>query len=160
MTTTHVYFITWTTYGTFLPGDSRGWRKRQSGPQQPRPALEQWSQDHMAHEAVRLSDDDRTTVQLACQQHCEFRGWTLLAANARSNHVHVVVISDREPSTTRNQLKANCTRALRQQRTPLHVPKTWSTGGDTKVLNTDDQIESAILYVTEAQDQKGIEYPS
>ena len=158
MASTHVYFMTWTTFGTFLPGDARGWRKRQSGPQSPRPALERWCRHRMTSDAVRLSISDRSAVVVACQQHCDFRGWTLFAAEARSNHVHVVVVSDRDPRTTRNQLKANCTRALRLQMTPLDVPKTWSVGGDVRVLDTDEDIEAAILYVTEAQDRKGIEY--
>ncbi|MGB7346738.1 MAG: transposase [Pirellulaceae bacterium] len=158
MTTTHAYLITWTTYGTFLPGDPRGWRKRQSGPQLPRPGLEKWCRDRMTHDAVLLSADDRDAVHKGCQEHCDFRGWTMLAVNARSNHVHVVVISDRAPKTTRDQLKANCTRSLRQQEVPLNVPKTWSKGGHVDVLDTDDEIESAIIYVTEAQDRKSVEY--
>ena len=39
------FFITWTTYGTWLPGDARGWRKRIGGEQQPRPLLEAWCRE-------------------------------------------------------------------------------------------------------------------
>jgi REP element-mobilizing transposase RayT len=123
----------------------------------PRPALEQWCREHMAHDAVLLSEDDRRAVESGCREHSDFRGWTLLAVSARSNHVHVVVVSDRDPKTTREQFKANSTRALRQQAVPLHVPKTWSNGGDVRVLDTDDDIQSAVIYVSEAQDRKGVE---
>lgn len=39
MTDPLTYFITWTTYGTWLPGDVRGWRKTNAGPQLPRLGL-------------------------------------------------------------------------------------------------------------------------
>ncbi len=33
----------------------------------------------------------REVVLAALQRHCGHRGWTLLAAHVRSNHVHAVV---------------------------------------------------------------------
>jgi hypothetical protein len=41
------YFITWTTYGTWLPGDTRGWRKTKQGDQPPQPLLEAWCRNRM-----------------------------------------------------------------------------------------------------------------
>ena len=145
------YLVTWTTYGTWLPGDLRGWRKRIGGPQVPQPLLVRWCKSQMSGEAVLLSPDDRSTVEAACREHCQFRGWPLLAVNARTNHVHLVLATDERPQTARNQLKANCTRRLRLQQPPLHVPRTWSRGGDCAVLDGDDSIEAAIVYVSEAQ---------
>ncbi|MEX1027188.1 MAG: hypothetical protein WD049_04175 [Candidatus Paceibacterota bacterium] len=49
------YFITWTTYGSWLPEDRRGWRKWKAGDQQPRPLLEAWCRDRMNEEAVVLN---------------------------------------------------------------------------------------------------------
>ena len=34
------YFLTWVTYGTWLPGDSRGWVKYRAGWQLPDPIRE------------------------------------------------------------------------------------------------------------------------
>ena len=121
-------FLTWTTYGTWMPGDSRGWRKRKGGQQLPRPLLAEWCRKQMKGEAVLLKPHDRNTVEEACFQHCEHRRWHLLAVNARTNHVHVVVVAGLSPQKVRDQLKANCTRALRQPSTPLVVDRTWTTG--------------------------------
>ena len=44
-------FITWTTYGTWLPGDSRGWRKTNKGNQPPQPLLEAWCRNRMSESA-------------------------------------------------------------------------------------------------------------
>jgi REP element-mobilizing transposase RayT len=152
MNDTYTYFITWTTYGTWLPGDARGWRKRRVGEQLPRPLLEQWCRKQMKGETVLLSPTDRETVQTACREHCEFRNWELLAVNARSNHVHIVMIADESPKKVRDQLKANCTRCLRQQAEPLIAKRTWTRGGDVELLDSEDDIESVVVYVTEAQD--------
>src|SRR4051812_15993222 len=109
------YFITWVTYGTWLPGDPRGWRKRGGGYQFPSLQLEDWCRRQMRGAAVLLAPHDRIAAENACRAHCEHREWTLLAVAARINHVHVVVISDTAPDVTRDQLKANCTTALRRQ---------------------------------------------
>ena len=154
----HVYFITWTTYGTWLPGDARGWRKRRRGTQIPQPLLEEWCRKQMTGEAVLLQSHDRETVEDACREHCRFRGWHLLAVGARTNHVHVVVGANAAPQTVRDQLKANCTRRLRAQAVPLNVKRTWTRGGDCEVLDGDEDVDAAVLYVVEAQDRKGAEY--
>ncbi len=108
----------------------------------------------MKGEAVLLEPHDRSTVEQACRKHCEHRGWQLFAVSARTNHVHVVVAADASPKTVRDQLKANCTGALRRQDKPLIVDRTWTKGGDCEILDTDDDIEAAVLYTTEAQDRK------
>ena len=108
----------------------------------------------MKGEAVLLEPHDRETVEGTCRKHCEHRGWHLFAVNARTNHVHVVVAADESPQKARDQLKANCTRALRTQATPLICDRTWAKGGDCEILDTDDDIHAAVEYVTEAQDRK------
>jgi hypothetical protein len=51
------YFITWTTYGTWLPGDFRGWIKKNfNGVQRPNVKLEQESRYRMAEDAIELTN--------------------------------------------------------------------------------------------------------
>ena len=145
-------FITWTTYGNWLPGDARGWRHRDGGMQLPQPRLERWCRQQLADEAVLLSPHDRETVEGAIREHCEHRGWELIEFNARTNHVHVVLIASAKPSKVRDQLKANCTRELRCQESPLQAPKIWTKRGDCSVLDNDEEIQAAALYVREQQD--------
>ncbi|MCY2973409.1 MAG: transposase [Planctomycetota bacterium] len=147
------YFITWTTYGTWLPGDQRGWRLRAKGQKLPEPLLEAWCKEQMKGEAVLLRNEDRITVEEAIRCHCQFRGWDLKAVNARTNHVHVVVVSDKSPQKTRDELKANSTRMLRLQSNSLNVPKTWTAGGDCEVLGNDDELLGAMHYVIDCQSE-------
>jgi REP element-mobilizing transposase RayT len=101
---------------------------------------------------VLLRPHDRETVQDACREHCTVRGWHLFAVNARTNHVHVVVAANENPQKVRDQLKSNCTRQLRIQSNPINVERTWTRGGDCEVLDSDVDVEAAVLYVIDAQD--------
>ena len=53
------YFLTWTTYGTWLPGDERGWILRGSGFQAPRPVLQKLAGERMTEAPLALSDEQR-----------------------------------------------------------------------------------------------------
>jgi hypothetical protein len=107
------YFITWTTYGTWLPGDKRGWvKKGYSGIQPPDWQIEDMARERMIEEAVALTTSQRSIVENTIQAHCDIRKWKMHAANARTNHVHVVVTADRDPDTVMDQLKAWCSRKL------------------------------------------------
>jgi REP element-mobilizing transposase RayT len=145
-------FITWTTYGTWLPGDARGWRDTRLGPQLPDPRLEWEARAKMKFKEVRLRPHDRVTVEQSIQSHCRHRGWVLHAVNARSNHVHCVVSGNEKPQAIRDQLKANCTAQLRSQSNPLVVERTWTKKGDCTVLFTEEELYNAVRYTLEAQD--------
>ena len=113
------YFLTWPTYGTWLPGDERGWVEYRHGWQLPDPARKRKAQARLTEDACLLDQDQRRLVELTIADHCRVRGWTLYTVNCRSNHVHVIVAGDREPKEIREQFKAWCTRrlkALQQER--------------------------------------------
>ena len=63
------YFITWTTYGTWLPGDARGWRKTKKGDQSPQPLLEAWCRNQMTDSPVLLNETQRAKVEAVCRKH-------------------------------------------------------------------------------------------
>lgn len=150
-----IYFITWTTYGAWLPGDARGWRKWKQGQQQPRPLLEAWCRDRMKEECVHLNGGQRAKVEAVCRQHAEIRGWELHAVSARSNHVHLALTADAAPDKVRDQFKANATRVLRQPPDPICNQKIWTRGGDVEIVDDEQGLEQVVLYIVEAQDRMG-----
>ena len=76
------YFFTWTTYGTWLPGDDRGWhRKDVHGIQPPEPPARESAVSKMKELEFRLTKADRTTVESTVAKHCAIRHWTLHSAN-------------------------------------------------------------------------------
>ena len=113
MTSLLAYHLIWTTYGTWLPGDARGWIKSGVlGIQSLDPALEQKARDMMAEAEVRLTPARRAAVELTIRKHCHIRNWILRAVNVRSNHVHVVVTCDCDGEKARDELKLWGSRCL------------------------------------------------
>jgi REP element-mobilizing transposase RayT len=147
------YFITWTTYGTWLPGDARGWRAWRRGPQEPSPHLNIWCRLQMSESAIVLTDSQRRSVEAGCLQHALVRQWVLHTVQARSNHVHLVVTADKPPKTVRDQFKANATRAIRESASPITQSHVWTRGGDCDVVDGDEELERVLQYVNEAQDR-------
>ena len=155
MTAPLALFITWTVYGTFLPGDARGWRHRSEGGKLSRPRLESWARDQLKHDIVLLNQSMRHVAEAAVAEICRFRGWNLWAVSIRTNHAHVVVTApEYEPETVRDQLKAKATRELRDNFATWKDRPVWSRKGDIEFLDTEDDIESCVIYVREAQDRK------
>jgi REP element-mobilizing transposase RayT len=153
------YHIVWTTYGTWLPGDARGWvQSGKWGIQPPDLEREQQARAMMAGEMVVLSQEQRDAVEQAIRENCRIRGWTLHAVNVRSNHIHVVVTSDRDGDATRDQLKSSASRCL-SDLAGLTVPvarkagrkRWWTEGGDAEKICDERYLENAIRYVLELQ---------
>jgi len=99
------YFLTWTTYGTWLPGDERGWVLKGKGFQLPNLETKQLAADRMTEPPCTLNDPQREIVEETVRDHCTIRNWKLHAVNARTNHVHVVVTANSAPKTVRDQFK-------------------------------------------------------
>ena len=157
-------FITWTAYGSWLPGDVRGWMKWKKGEQQPQPVLEDWCKARMKGGPVLLDDQHRKTVDEVIHRHSQIRGWELHAVSVRSNHVHVAVTV--VPKTgnkdsravdgikrVRDELKANATRVLRRCENPIANEKVWTKGGDMQFIDNDENLERVVIYISEAQDR-------
>ena len=150
------YLMTWTTYGSWLPGDQRGWQsKADFGVQPPSKCFESTAKGRMKEALLVLSGPDRRIVAETVQRHCEIRGWQLHAVNARSNHVHVVVSAECDPETIVEQFKAWSSRKLKLE----HPERTrfWTEGSSKRWINHEDDLDSAIEYVVDAQDRKGLE---
>lgn len=148
------YLLTWVTYGTWLPGDSRGWVEYHHGWQPPDPIRELEACAKMTEDACILTPEQRRVVEAQISETCEHRGWTLHEVNCRSNHVHAVVSADvHDPKKIRADLKAWTTRALKKMSGNARE-NWWAERGSIRYLNSDESLEAAILYVRDGQDIK------
>jgi REP element-mobilizing transposase RayT len=150
------YFITWPTYGTWLPGDERGWVEYRKGWRLPDPMRKLEAQARMTETACRLNSKEREAVQEQVAETCKYRSWTLHAVNCRTNHLHIVVTADASPKLVRAQLKAWCTRKLRRLAKSNGEPNKrrvnwWAERGSQRYLD-DETLEMAIVYVRDCQD--------
>jgi REP element-mobilizing transposase RayT len=168
------YFLTWTAYGTWLPGDERGWVAKPGVFRLPDPDLEAAALPLMTEPALILDNEQRRIVEQTVADHCRIRHWHLHVVNARTKHIHAVVTAPRrKPKDVMDQFKAWCTRKLKE-----HLLKTcgeavnlkpeaqakdsaatlmvrenwWTQGGSKRQLFTDTALENAILYVRDCQD--------
>ncbi len=139
------YFITWTTYGTWLPGDPRGWKKVGEGQQTPQPRLEEWCREKMTGTPVTLNELQRRKVEVVCREHADHRRWELHAVSARSNHVHLAVTQTSQPQWYAISLKANATRVLRTEPSPMKSEKVWTRGGDTQIVDGESALEQVMV---------------
>jgi len=153
------YFSTWTTYGTWLPGDDRGWFQRGRGWREPDRMRAFEAALRMTEEAITLDPEQRRLVETVIAKHCAIRGWVLHAVNCRSNHVHVVVTApDRAIEVPREQFKAWCTRALKElERTrPTGQPRSvrekwWTERGWDEYIDDEDGLADVSFYALEGQ---------
>ena len=150
-------FSTWTTYGTWLPGDERGWCERGHGFRDPDALLKFEATLLMTEGAMILDLEQRQLVETTIVDHCAIRSWSLHAVSCRSNHVHVVVTASgcniEEP---REQFKAWCTRRLKERERSLLRDRVvrlnwWSDRGWDEFIDTEDSLESVMCYVLEGQ---------
>jgi REP element-mobilizing transposase RayT len=176
------YFLTWCSYGTWLPGDERGWIQHRHGWQFPDAVKKLEAEARMTEDACRFDAEQRIVVERQIAETSQTRGWELHAVNCRSNHVHVIVTASPAPKIVRNQLKAWCTRRLKEleikrrqfgdgprSRFGLASDATtstrivsegeglrenwWAERGSQRFINDADSLEAAIVYVLDGQDR-------
>jgi len=68
--------------------------------------------------------------------------------------VHVVVTANSAPKTVRDQLKAWCTKNLKEDFRERGIPvrmKWWTRGGSRRFIADKESLEAVIRYVLEGQ---------
>ena len=112
----------------------------------------------MKHLPVRLTADARRVVAKTIEAHCAYRGWELAAVNVRSNHLHVVVgQAGVAPEVMMRELKAWCTRRLREAGLVGAEGAVWTAHGSTRYLWKENAVATAVDYVVEGQEPERFE---
>ena len=150
------YFITFTTYGTWLPGRAPGSVDRRNNEfgEPVRPAdskREEQSRALMSQPEYRLDAPRRRIVLQTIVDHATFRRWKLWAVHVRSNHLHIVVGADRHPDRVMSEFKAWACRRLREQLGEPGDRHRWTKHGSTKWLWTTGELRDKIDYTLNRQ---------
>ena len=157
------WLLTWTTYGTWLPGDSRGFvspipRKSGKWTRENRPgvAYDRDVPERLA-ESRRLLKGPPVFLRLPqaelllgqFQETAAHRGWGLLAAAVMRAHVHLVVgvPGDPEPDALLRDFKAYGSRALNRRFSRPESGTWWTEGGSKRVNRTVELVVRAVRYV-------------
>ncbi len=102
------WLLTWTTYGTWLPGDVRGSVSRVRESQSPRqyhntpgspydcpvPGLRMAAEAALKGRPILLNSKQANVILTRFRETAAYRQWRLLAAAVMRNHVHLVVVAD------------------------------------------------------------------
>ncbi len=150
------YFLTWTTYATWLHGDERGSVDTEHNIPKtpflpPNPRRRDDRAQYLTAEPFTLNRHARTIVCETIERHCTIRGWRLLQLNVRTNHVHAVVAAPVKPEVVLAQLKAWCTRKLREAELVGPSDKVWTEHGSTRYLWDEEAVLRARRYTRNRQ---------
>ena len=152
------YFITFSTYGTWLHGTSKGMgsvdrEHNEHGMPfvEPNAQREAQSRDAMKQPAYTMRAAERGIVRDAICELCRVKGWQLLAVHVRSNHVHVVVAVDRDPGRVMSDMKARASRELTRAGFDDSTRKRWTRHGSTLHLFEEAAVADKIDYTLNRQ---------
>ncbi len=151
------YFLTFTTYGTRLPGDDRGSTdSRQNTYTMPRESpnqgLHHVMKQPMTGPPVVLSQRERALAHETIRALSKRRNWFVHALNIRTNHLRAVVWSDEPPLQVIQSMKAWVTRAFRDALCRERGETIWTRGGSRQYLWDEMAILRAVDYVLFLQD--------
>ncbi|MEX1042727.1 MAG: hypothetical protein WDZ51_18980 [Pirellulaceae bacterium] len=153
-------FFTWTTYGTWLPGDKRGhvsnklrptggFEQKQNRPETPYATGDDYTQQRARNlqtwPTVWLSEPEAMVVAKSLVELSEKREWMILRAAVMSNHVHVVLTEcPIDGPAVRRILKgvtqSDLSKSVGQSR------RWWTTGGSDRMRRGERSILETIRY--------------
>jgi REP element-mobilizing transposase RayT len=161
------WLITWTTYGSWLPGDARGFVSNIADPtgkgmrhNQPgtecdadHPGLRQYMAERLRQPPVILTADQAAILLEQFHETARFRRWLLLAAAVMSTHAHLVVgvPGDADPETLLRDFKSYGSRALNRRWGKPPAGTWWTESGSRRKLPEEPALLEAVIYVAERQ---------
>jgi len=138
------YMITWTTYGTWLQGDKRGYVKK--GRTLPgNKSLRDSNTRLQSQDAIWLSPDQQQIVREAIIREAVSHGQRMYALTVQSNHVHLVVEYSHLPIGT---IVAYYKKAGRLTlKATNQSGKLWTRGYDKRYCFDREALDQRIRYV-------------
>ena len=167
--TTTTWLLTWTCYGTWLPGDDRGFvsRVRDRRPDDPASTARHehdalgreydsafrglWAdaRSRLKCDPVHLDAEQGRAVLAQFRETAAFRGWGLFAAAVMHNHVHLLVgaLGEVDPDVLLRDFKGYASRSLNRRWGKPASGTWWTEGGSKRKKATSDAVTAAVGYV-------------
>jgi REP element-mobilizing transposase RayT len=159
------WLLTWTTYGTWLPGDKRGSvtrirespapRQMHNAPGTPydgrMPGLEAAAQQSLKGPPIFLDRAQAERITAQFKESAKCRGWRLLASAVMRNHVHLVVLADDSVKSADlvRTFKSYASRALNADSPKPAGGRWWTTSASRRPLPDERAIQAAVRYARE-----------
>jgi len=158
-----VWFLTWTCYGQWLPGDPRGFvsnkfegeitEKKNNRLNAPidsgRPQLYALSRNLLSNAPIFLTLEQAQLVQEQFIETAKFRNWTIITCAIMSNHVHILlgVPGDPDPNKLLHDLKAYSSRKLCEYFPRPASGTWWTSNGSTRKIDSENSWMRCIDYI-------------
>ena len=138
------YMVTFTTYGTWLQGDRRGFVKDGKILEASR-GLEQANKERQSGEKITLRKNQKEIVKNAILKEAEKIRENVLAILVWSSHTHIVIEGSSKPiDFVVNRLKTAAYYALRGKGLS---GKLWTSGYDRRFCFSEKELKARIEYV-------------
>lgn len=138
------YMLTWTTYGTWLQGDERGYVK-DSETFRGNAGLLRANLESQKGNTVRLDGAQKEIVRCAICEEARRLGQRIFALAVWSNHVHLVADNiDEAVGTVAGRYKRAARWALKREGFEENV---WTKGYDKRFCFDDEELRGRIEYV-------------
>ncbi len=143
------FMATWTTYGTWLQGNKKGYVK--NGTILPANAeLEKSNKALLKHDEINIPKSLRIIIKNSILKEAEEIGQKVYAIAVCSNHVHIVVESiGKRCGYSIGRFKKAATKVLRKYGCN---DKVWTKGFDKRYCYSEQELEKKIKYVQRHKD--------
>ncbi len=154
------YFITFTTYGTWLHGDSktsvnRVFNKFEQVRRPTNLALQKHMKSSQKHSTFIMDASLRQLVLNSIIDTSTEMEWFIYALHVRSNHIHLLVKSTYTPEKTLTKLKSCASKSLNlyfKNLNPIHQARPyWSRHGSTRYVFDHEPIFPVMKYIIDEQ---------
>ena len=157
------WFLTWTTYGTWLPGDPRGYvgvvtdetgtavNHNQYGTPAalPNERLRESARRSLKSSPIVLTLPQAESLFEQFQETARIRQWLPIAVGIMHTHIHMVVgvAGDPDPEKILGDFKAYGSRCLNRGWGQPASVTWWTTGGSTRKLPDGFAVETVVPYI-------------
>jgi hypothetical protein len=138
------YMLTWTTYGTWVQGDRRGW-VRDGTVCRANPALEDANRRQMKNKPVTLTKVQRMSARRAIVEEATKLNQRMFALVVCNNHVHIVAQNIDLPIGQVASHYKNAVRLTLQGEG--FQGKLWTRGFDKRYCMNKEELAEKVAYV-------------
>lgn len=158
-----VWFLTWTTYATWLPGDARGFvsPKFDRSPAEPRnnlpqtpydanhPYLHDMAASNVRGEPIFLIQEQADAIKQQLTETARHRHWQICVGAILSNHLHLLVgiMDDPDPLILLRDFKSYASRCLNRLSGKPASGTWWTEQGSKRKVKDSRHFENVRSYI-------------
>jgi REP element-mobilizing transposase RayT len=144
------YMATWTTYGTWLPGDERGYVDNKGQLHEGDEKILKENQERQKSPTVKLNEQEKVIARHVILDEAVRIGHKIIAIAVNSNHVHLLAKPHSQPiASIIGRYKSITTRAFWEYG---KKGKIWTRGFDKRFCFTEMEIAARIIYIQKHYD--------